>query len=91
MPNTCKSSGNTSGDERRTAEEHVGTCPELRDKREKLRLIPDSPRTFLVSNNSKYLRSKKCGVKIYRFGRGLRRIMLVGEVTAHQGFDAYLA
>ncbi len=74
MPNTCKSSGNTSGDERRTAEGHVGTCPELRDKREKLRLIPDVP----VMG------------KIYRFGRGLRRIMLVGEVMAHQGFDAYL-
>ncbi len=74
MPNTCKSSGNTSGDERRTAEEHVGTCPELRDKREKLRLIPDTP----VMG------------KIYRFGRGLRRTMLVGEVIAHQGFDAYL-
>ena len=67
VSNTCKSSA--SSDERRTAEEHVGSCLELRDSPLKSGLIPDSP----------------ARVKIYRFERRLRPITLVGEVTAHQG------
>ena len=59
-------------EERRTAEEHVGTCPELRDNPPKGGLIPDAPG----------LPGKDFSVR-----EGPAAYQLVGKVKAYQGYD----
>ena len=77
MPNACKSCGLPSGSQRRTAEEHVRTCPRVGNNAPKGVLIP---RTLIACDEE----SRKARAE----GRAAHQV--VGGVTAHQAFDGSL-
>ena len=78
MPNACKSCGLPSGSQRRTAEEHVRTCPFVGNNAPKGVLIP---RTLTPTRGEE---SRTAA------GEGRAAHQVVGGVTAHQARDGSL-
>ena len=78
MPNACKSHGQASACQWRTAEEHVRTCPLVGNNAPKGVLIP---RTLMASRHEE---SREAAWE----GRAAHQV--VGGVTAHQAFDGSL-